>query len=433
MTGQKGRFFVVEKNSLVLDKVAQANVTEVDTEFAETKVTGNYQSFWQLMMVLVGFTFFSPSMLAGGQLGVSLTAKNFIIAILLGNLFLAVYTGVLAYIGQRTGLNLDLLNRKAFGTRGAAIPSLLMGVTQTGWFGVGIAMIAIPLSKLMGLNSYVLVIIFGVMMTITAIKGMEALKIFSSFAVPLILILGFYSVYLSVNEANGLGNVFSDTPMNSLTLTQALSIVIGNFISGGTTTPNFTRFGKTAQQAIWATVVAFFIGNIVMFVFGAVGASVYGVADIFDVLMIQNLTLLAIITLTLNVWSTNNNALYTSGLAITSLTKVPLKLTTILSGTIGTVFAISLYDHFVSYLNILGVIIPPVGMVLIIDYFFNKQAYQTDVNIKSWNMPALVAVATGVIVSLLLPVGISAVNSLVVSGLVYGVLQVLNKRGNNEC
>lgn len=72
-------------------------------------------------------------------------------------------------------------------------------------------------------------------------------------------------------------------------------------------------------------------------------------------------------------------------------------------------------------------------MVLIIDYFFNKQAYQTDVNIKSWNMPALVAVATGVIVSLLLPVGISAVNSLVVSGLVYGVLQVLNKRGNNEC
>ena len=63
MTGQKGRFFVVEKNSLVFDKVAQANVTEVDTEFAETKVTGNYQSFWQLMMVLVGFTFFSPSML----------------------------------------------------------------------------------------------------------------------------------------------------------------------------------------------------------------------------------------------------------------------------------------------------------------------------------------------------------------------------------
>jgi len=160
---------------------------------------------------------------------------------------------------------------------------------------------------------------------------------------------------------------------------------------------------------------------------------VYGVADIFDVLVIQNLTFLAIVTLTVNVWSTNNNALYTSGLAITSLTKVPLKLTTILSGTIGTIFAISLYDHFVSYLNILGVIIPPVGMVLIIDYFFNKQAYQTDVNIKSWNMPALVAVATGVIVSLLLPVGISAVNSLVVSGLVYGVLQVLNKRGNNEC
>ncbi len=154
-----------------MDKTVNTKVEIVDNEFAKEKVKGNKQNFWQLLVVMVGFTFFSPSMTSGGNLGLGLNFKNFAIAVILGNLFLAFYTGALAHIGQNTGMNLDLLARKSFGDRGSHLPSLLVGLTQLGWFGVGVAMFAIPVSNLYGINAYMLVIIVGLAMTITSMIG----------------------------------------------------------------------------------------------------------------------------------------------------------------------------------------------------------------------------------------------------------------------
>lgn len=61
--------------------------------------------------------------------------------------------------------------------------------------------------------------------------------------------------------------------------------------------------------------VAFFIGNSLMFIFGAAGAAATGQADISDVMMAQGLLIPAIIVLGLNIWTTNENALYASALA----------------------------------------------------------------------------------------------------------------------
>ncbi|MDI8746333.1 cytosine permease, partial [Salmonella enterica subsp. enterica serovar Montevideo] len=41
------------------------------------------------------------------------------------------------YIGAKTGLSTHLLARYSFGVKGSWLPSLLLGGTQVGWFGVG--------------------------------------------------------------------------------------------------------------------------------------------------------------------------------------------------------------------------------------------------------------------------------------------------------
>lgn len=399
---------------------------EVDTEYALSKVEGNFKSFWQMLVVMVGFTYFSPSMMAGGTLGLGLNLSNFIIAVILGNLFLAIYTGILAHIGQQTRLNFDLLSRKAFGYNGSKIASLLVGLTQLGWFGVGVAMFAIPVSKLYGINTYLLVVILGALMTLTSIKGIKALSLFGSIAVPLITLLGFYSMYLSIRNVGGLNHLFAEVPAQPLTLTAALSIVIGNFISGGTSTPNFTRFAISNKSAIWSTVIAFFIGNILMFTFGATGAAAFGTPDIFDVLILQGLTLPAILSLGFNIWSTNNNALYTSGLSISNATRLPMKWMTLLSGMIATLLAVFLYDNFTSYLSLLGSMIPPVGAVIIIDYFTNRMHYDTMETTIKWNWNAIIAVLLGIVLGLVITVGITPINSLIASGIIYIILQSVN-------
>lgn len=400
---------------------AQA-VTPQDEEYALSKVNGNYKNFWQMLVVMVGFTYFSPSMMAGGQLGLGLNFSNFVIAILLGNLFLAAYTGVLAHIGQATRMNFDLLSKKAFGHTGSKLPSLLVGLTQMGWFGVGIAMFAIPVAKLYGINTYLLVLILGAMMTLTSVKGIKALSVFGSIAVPLITVLGFYSMYRSISDVGGVAHLFSETPAQPITLTAALSIVIGNFISGGTSTPNFTRFADNRMSAIISTNIAFFVGNILMFSFGATGAAAFNLPDIFDVLILQGLTIPAILSLGFNIWSTNNNALYTSGLSISNVTKLPMKWMTLSAGTIATLLAIFLYDNFVSYLSLLGSMIPPVGAVIIIDYFMSKDQYQEVETAREWNWNAIIAVIVGIALGLIIQVGITPINSLIVASVVYIVL-----------
>ena len=75
------------------------------------------KGFLPMFMIMMGFTFFSASMSAGGQLGVGLNMTKFICALLIGNAILGVYTGILGYIGCKTGLTLDLMARHAFGKK----------------------------------------------------------------------------------------------------------------------------------------------------------------------------------------------------------------------------------------------------------------------------------------------------------------------------
>lgn len=406
----------------------------LDTEHSLSAVDeASRQGFLAVLMVLIGFTFFSPSMTAGGNLGIGLNMRDFFIAMTLGNAFLGVYTGALAYIGQRTGLTLDLLARHSFGEKGSFLSSALISFTQIGWFGVGVAMFAIPVGELLNINQILLIIITGALMTYTAYYGFKALAVLGTIAVPLIAILGVYSVNYGINQVNGFTNVFAEVPTQPLTMAAALSIVIGSFISGGTATPNFTRFSKTQHIAVWSAVIAFFIGNSIMFVFGAVGGAVTGHPDIFDILIAQGLTIPAILVLGLNIWTTNNNALYTSGLGLANITKIPSKPLVLVGGAIGTIAALWLYNNFVSYLSLLGGMIPPVGVVIIIHFFMNKEAYlNKSIKTKPVNIGAIIAVVAGALAGIFLKVGIPPVNSLLVSAVVYFIYEVANKNKGME-
>lgn len=396
----------------------------IDSEYSLSKVPQEKktQDILAAMVVLVGFTFFTPSMTAGGNLGIGLSLKEFTISVIVGNAFLGIYCGTLAYIGQKTGLTLDLLGRHSFGNVGSYIPSSLISFTQVGWFGVGVAMFAIPVSKMTGVPVWILIIITGIIMTVTAYKGIKALAILGSIAVPLIAILGSYSVNWGVDKMGGFFKIFSENPANSLTLSSGIAIVVGSFISGGTATPNFTRFTKDAKKAVIATIVAFFIGNSIMMVFGAVGGAVTGVPDIFDILILQGLAIPATITLGLNIWTTNNNALYTAGLGISNITKINMKPMVLVGGGVGTVLAIWLYYNFVGFLNLLSGMIPPVGAVIILHYIFHKEEYNSTDCIKDINMSGILSVVVGALIGIFMPVGIKPINSLISSGIVFIIL-----------
>ena len=379
------------------------------------------KGFWSMFVIMLGFTFFSASMSVGAKMANGLDLSGFVWAILIGGVILGAYTGVLAYIGSKTGLTLDLLAHRSFGTFGSYLPSALISFTQIGWFGVGVAMFAFPAAELLHISPWILVIIAGACMTSSAYFGMKGLEIVSFVSVPLIAILGIYSMVTATTAGGGLVAIFSKSA-GSITLFAAVGMVIGSFVSGGTATPNFVRFAKNHKIAILTTVIAFFLGNTLMFAFGAVGGAFTGKDDIFYVMIAQGLAIPALLVLGANIWTTNDNALYTSGLGLSNITKVRKRPMVLIAGLVGTVTAIWLYNNFIGWLSFLNATLPPIGAIIMLDYFLNKSSYAAgSTSERKVNWAAIAGVVAGALVGNFVKWGIAAINAMVVASVIYYV------------
>ena len=401
-------------------------------------MNNNKLSNTSIFMVMLGFTFFSASMWAGQNLAAGLDFKGFILALLLGGVILAAYTGSLGFIGAESGLSLDELARKSFGSRGSLLPSAMISFTQIGWFGVGLAMFAIPVAKellqlevtadYMPWQGYLLIVVAGLLMTGSAYFDIKGLTVVSYVAVPAVAILGTTAMILAVK--NGDASLVEQFSQGSKTLgvLAGAGLVVGSFVSGGTATPNFTRFAKNAKVGCIVTVIAFFLGNSLMFFFGAVSSIYAGGNDIFEVMLNLNMFYFAVLVLGLNIWTTNDNALFTSGLGLSNIFGLPKKRMVLLAGIIGTVAAEWLYWNFCGWLSALNCTLPPVGIILIISYFSNRQAYRDGTLAEPkvcW--PAIVGVILGALVANLVKWGLPSINGMAVAALCYLVGNKISK------
>lgn len=378
-----------------------------------------------MFFIMLGFTFFSASMWTGQNLASGMDLYGFIEALLLGGLILSAYTGALGYIGAASGMTLDMMARRSFGTKGSWLPSAMIAFTQIGWFGVGIAMFAIPIvSQLLHLpvspdcmpwQGYVMVAVAGILMTCTAYFGIKSLALISYIAVPCVAILGTIAMVMAVQQ--GEGSLVSQFALGTkdMSLFTGVGLVIGSFVSGGTAVPNFTRFARGKWTGMWVTVVAFFLGNSLMFFFGAISSIYVGGNDIFEVMVNLDLFYAAIIVLGLNIWTTNDNALYSSGLGLANIFGLPKHTMVLVAGAIGTLLAVWLYWNFCGWLNILNCTLPPLGAILILDYFFGDRD-RKQVAVNWYSVFGLVA---GAVIANLITWGIASINGMVVAALCY--------------
>ena len=395
-----------------------------DIDFAESAVPqSSRRNMLTMFMIMLGFTFFSASMWAGKELSDGLDFSGFVAALLLGGCILGLYTGLLGYVGAKTGLSLDLLARKSFGVKGSYLPSAMISFTQIGWFGVGVAMFAIPVAnELFGgskLAEVILVIVAGVCMTASAYFGIKSLTIVSYIAVPLVAVLGTVSMILAVQRGESTFLEQFARSSGTLTVIGGAGLVMGSFVSGGTATPNFTRFARSGKAGMITTVVAFFIGNSLMFFFGGVSSIYVGGNDIFEVMINLGLFYMAVLVLGLNIWTTNDNALYSAGLGLANIFRRRKKPMVLISGLIGTAASVWLYWNFCGWLNILNCTLPPVGIILVLDYFLNKEDYETAEAHREVNWSAVIGVVLGAVVANAVHWGIASLNGMAVASVCY--------------
>lgn len=391
------------------------------TEFEFAPVAQHSRrGFGTMLVVMLGFTFFSASMYAGANLGNGMNVPRFLLAVLAGNLILGVYTGLLAYIAAHTGLSTHLLVRRAFGQQGAILPSVLLGVTQVGWFGVGVAMFALPVAQLFPhFPRLLLILVSGACMSLTAYYGIKSLTILSIIAVPAIVLLGCGSMVKAFLDFGGIAAWFAVEPSSHLPLAAAIGMCVGSFISGGTLTPDFTRYSRTPAISVSSTVIAFLIGNSLMLLFGAVAAAFYQTNDISFAMMKQGMIVIAILVLGLNIWTTNDNALYAASLGFATLTHRTKREFVLINGFLGTVFALVAYTYFVPWLSLLNLMLPSIGAILILDHFVIRRRNPEAPVEPGVRWAAIAAWACGFCAAKFIPYGIQPLNTLLAAAVVY--------------
>jgi len=384
------------------------------------------KSLLSIAAVLLGFTFFTATMWAGGTLGVAFKFTDLIWIIILGNLLLGTYVAVLGFIAYKSGLSSVLMARFGFGDWGSKWPDFVLGFTQIGWYAWGTATVAIMFTELLGLSNYFnipLMIFFGFAFCWTAYIGYRGLEILSKFAVPLMIILIFWSISIATRDVGGLDGLMGILPTESMTLGAAITIVFGTFVSGGTQATNWTRFAKSAKIAVFASLIAFFIGNGFMIFAGAYGAFVYGEPDIVRVLAMQGLLSMGIIMLFLNIWTTQDNTVYNFSVAASNLFRTAKRRNfTIIGAAIGTILAIfGMYGWLIPYLVLLGTFIPPIGGVIMSDFFLkHKGNYPklADMHFKKMNWTGILAYIAGSAIAYYSP-GVPPINGIIASFVLY--------------
>lgn len=134
----------------------------------------------------------------------------------------------------------------------------------------------------------------------------------------------------------------------------------------------------------------------------------------------------------MNIWSSCDNGLYSAGLEFENIFKINHKKIILFTSFASTIFSYYLYNNFIDFLSIMNYALPPIGVVLIINYITKK-----DYSSKNINVINCIGVIVGGISAYFLKFGVSSINVIVVTSLIIIVGScinniIINKGGNTS-
>ena len=215
----------------------ETDAKPIDPDYPLTHVPKSARrSFFSVAAVLLGITFFSPTMNTGAQIAAAFTFKDLIWISLVGNLILGVYVAANCAIGAKTGLTSAMLSRYTLGTIGSKWVSFLLGGTQIGWYAYVSSYVGQMFAVAFNVPQHAIwfTLFWALVFGVTALWGYEAIEKVAIVAVPALLILVIYIPIVASQSAGGFSALFNVMPTEEMSVATALTAIMGTFASMGT-------------------------------------------------------------------------------------------------------------------------------------------------------------------------------------------------------
>jgi cytosine permease len=357
-------------------------------DYGAAPVPESEQKGWfAIGIVYWGVAVCLPAFLVAGMIAGMAGFKTALGSFIIGAAVLTVVAVLSGIIGARTKLSTALSANFTFGKYGAYILQIVLFFAAWGWFGVQLGFMAAGLGDgglvfVFGnaIPVWLMKVVGGALMTLTAMIGFKAIEKLTAFAIPLLLIILVATIFSIYSGEMKFSDAVNAVPAQPIPMGMAASIVISTFIMGALIAPDVTRYAKGPKAAGGGMFFGMMIGFPLVLILASIMVVGSGGELDFSKMMLANKSgfwaFLAVITIILAAWTTNDNNLYSGALSINAmLPKVPKWIITVVSAAIGTILAllgINTSQGFQSFLGIIAVVIPPAAAIMILDFFLFK-------------------------------------------------------------
>ena len=185
-----------------------------------------------------------------------------------GALSYALYYYVPAMLGMKTGYPLYVVGSSTFGTKGGyAMPGLLMGLLQVGWFAVGTFFASTFVLKALNMDAtpgsvpFIIVgVIWGYLMAWFGVMGIQYVARIATFLnfIPLVML-----IIVFAKTADGVGGHVPSNPSSFVAFTMLLQIVIGFFATAGAAGADICTNSRNEGDVKWGGMVGIVLAVIV--------------------------------------------------------------------------------------------------------------------------------------------------------------------------
>lgn len=410
-------------------------MASMDDDKALAKVPETERQHWIVPATIFGGLEFSvPVIMIGAALAGSFGLSKILLILLIGLVVIQwIGNALQGYLGAKTGLPSAVIARTSFGSVQARfLIGLSLVILNIGWFAVNTAVAGNAISAVLGVDYKeqwmiwaLLTAVAGILFSLPAIIGYNSMKWTDYLAVPAGLLLIFAGVFYSLKGA-GWEKITSWNPEPSMTLLGGISLVLGANVAQWLIASDYTRYSKPTVKDQTLIPLGIIVIGFVFFLTGAVMSVGVGNADIVAVMQDLGFPFWGFLILWLALWTSQIVASYSTGLAAANMFNIDSgkgrAILTIAGSIAGIILALGgILDFFMDFLILLGVIYPAIAGVMFADFFFIRNKQWVDKN--GWNWIATLSLLVGAIVGYLTqyeyPLGIPAVQSLVIAGVVY--------------
>lgn len=428
------------------------SVKDVYGDYATTTIPAQeLRSTLNMFMVYMGVLAVVAAIFAGSGLAVMYDVPTLLSVAIIGNLILGFLGALTAYIGGASRANTYMLLRYPLGRIGSMIGALIVSGISCGllWFAVETWLFGLTTSVIFPGQEWASITVAsiwgGLLMMTTAYIGYKGIGVLSYLTVPfwyVLCVLGFFAAldYTGITTQAMWGlkpaRVLADWG-------PGITYVVGLYAAGCIITSDVSRYGvkRWSGSVAWFLHVTIFM-TILLFI-GAVMTLATGTPNVIVAIAQIGLGVGALLLAILGQWTTNDSNLWSGSLAFVNVVPYFKRKTWVLIlGIIGTLiagvwaglFGMSL-DPFITFGVLLGITIPPIGGVLVADFYIfrryilgikeveKRYAFGPGTKYSLINVPGIVAVIVGSIVgyvtTYIYPAGIPVLNSLILSIVLY--------------